>query len=133
MSAPIDELPGWARDLIDRARVAHLGLIDSHDRPRVLPVTFAVADGSLWSAVDDKPKRVPGGELARLRWLRRRPEVALTVDVYDDDWTRLAWVQALATGSVVDAAPAAALEALREKYEPYREAAPGGPFLRLDL
>ena len=132
MSASLDALPGWARELIAHARVAHLGLLDSHDRPRVLPVTFAVAEGVVWSAVDDKPKRVPGGELARVRWLRRRPEVALMVDLYDDDWSRLAWVQVLAVGSVVDETPAAALEALRGKYEPYREAAPAGPFLRLD-
>src|SRR5438105_15068967 len=130
MSASLDALPGWARELIAHARVAHLGLVDSHDRPRVLPVTFAVAEGVVWSAVDDKPKRVPGGELARVRWLRRRPEVALTVDLYDDDWSRLAWVQVLAVGSVVDDASAAALGALRGKYEPYRAAAPARPFLR---
>ena len=34
--------------------------------------------------------------------------------------------------TVVDETPAAALEALRGKYEPYRESAPVGPFLRLD-
>ena len=41
--ATLDELPRWARALLDEARVGHLGLIDGHGRPRVLPVTFAVA------------------------------------------------------------------------------------------
>jgi PPOX class probable F420-dependent enzyme len=132
LDTQLEELPAWARELIDRARVAHLGLVDSDDRPRVLPVTFAVAEGVVWSAVDDKPKRVPGGELARVRWIRRRPEVALTVDLYDDDWERLAWVQVLAVASVVAEPPPAALEALRGRYAQYREAAPGGPFIRLD-
>ena len=59
----------------------------------VLPVTFAVEGDAVWSAIDEKPKRTP--EPARLRYLRRRPEAALLVDVYDDDWSRLAWVQLL--------------------------------------
>jgi PPOX class probable F420-dependent enzyme len=128
MPARIDQLPPWARELIDHARVGHLGLLDSDDRPRVLPVTFAVHDGALWSAVDDKPKRVPGRDLARVRWLRRHPAAALTVDRYSDDWTRLAWVQALGDADVLDDG---ALAALRAKYEPYRKRAPGGPFIRL--
>src|ERR1700747_592257 len=43
--ATLDELPGWARTLLAEARVGHLGLIDGQGRPRVLPVTFAIADG----------------------------------------------------------------------------------------
>ena len=118
--------------MLAEARVAHLGLLDGDDRPRVLPVTFALADEALWSAVDDKPKREPGKELARVRWLRRRPEAALTVDVYDDDWARLAWVQVLGSVEVMEAAEGpAGLEALVAKYPQYRERPPRGPLLRL--
>jgi PPOX class probable F420-dependent enzyme len=132
MSAvPLDGLPGWARDQIERTKVGHLGLLDGDDRPRVLPVTFAVCDGALVSAVDHKPKRVPGDELARVRWLRRNPAAALTVDRYDDDWSRLAWVQALGRADVLDEPPAGAREALAGKYDQYRERPPAGPFLVL--
>jgi PPOX class probable F420-dependent enzyme len=127
----IDELPAWARELIETAPVAHLGLLDAGDRPRVLPVTFAVAGDAVWSAIDHKRKRVEGRELARVRWLSRNPAAALTVDRYDDDWARLAWVQALGDVELTDEPPAAALDALRAKYAPYRERAPAGPFLRL--
>ena len=128
--ARLEDLPRWARDLLERAPVARLGLLDRDDRPRVLPVTFAAAGGALVSAVDQhKPKRVAGRELARVRWLRRRPEVALTVDRYDEDWSRLAWVQALGRAEVADGAPPAALEALRAKYASYREREPRGPFV----
>jgi PPOX class probable F420-dependent enzyme len=98
----------------------------------VLPVTYALHAGALWSAVDDKPKRAPRGELARVRFLRSRPEAALTVDQYDDDWERLAWVQALGRVDVlaVENEPGA-VEALVAKYEPYRHRPPGGPLLRL--
>ena len=130
-AARLEDLPGWARDLVDGARSAHLGLLDGDARPRVLPVTFAVCGGALVSAVDHKPKRVEGRELARVRWLRERPATALTVDRYDDDWARLAWVQALGDAEVLDAAPPGALEALAAKYPQYAERAPAGPFIRL--
>jgi PPOX class probable F420-dependent enzyme len=130
-SPSLDQLPAWARELIDAARVARLGLLDDADRPRVLPVTFAVAGGELWTAVDHKPKRTEGGELARVRWLRRNPAAALTVDRYSDDWGRLAWVQALGRVAVLDEPGPGAMDALRVKYDQYRDRPPAGPFLRL--
>ena len=130
-SLSLDQLPDWARELIEAARVAHLGLLDADDRPRVLPVTFAVAGGSAWSAVDHKPKRTHGAELARVRWLRRNPAAALTADRYSDDWDRLAWVQLLGPVAVHDGPDPQALAALVRKYDQYRERPPGGPFLEL--
>jgi PPOX class probable F420-dependent enzyme len=118
--------------MLDSERVARLAYLDGVDRPRVLPVVFAVAGGAVWGVIDTKPKRAP--EPARVRWLRRRPEVALCVDVYDDDWERLAWVQLL--GTVAQLEPAAAPEALGAfvaRYPHYRDRTPPGPLLRLDL
>lgn len=124
-----DELPRWGRELLERERVARLGLVDDEDRPRVLPVTYAVADGALWSAVDDKPK---SGEPARVRYLRRRPQAALTADYYDDDWAELAWVQVVGEVEILDVAESGTgLEALAAKYEQYRSGPPPGPVLRL--
>jgi PPOX class probable F420-dependent enzyme len=128
---PLRTLPGWARELLDAARVAHLGLLDEDGRPRVQPVTFAVVGDDVWSAIDDKPKRRPGAAPARVRRLRERPATALTVDHYDDDWARLAWVQLLGDTELVDAPGAAVLAALAGRYPHYRERPPGGPFLRL--
>ena len=128
---PLTELEGWARELLDGARVARLGLLDDDDRPRVLPLTFAVVDERIWSAIDRKPKR-SNAEPARLRFLRRRPEVALTVDRYDDDWSRLAWVQVLGRASIVDAGEAAEpLAALTAKYEQYSAEPPPGPLISI--
>jgi PPOX class probable F420-dependent enzyme len=123
-------LSDWAADLLAGARVGRLALLDADDRPRVLPITFAVADEAVWSVIDNKPKR--SAEPARLRWLRRRPEVALCVDRYDDDWAELAWVQLLGRIDVLDLDQAAAgLDALRSKYDQYRSDPPPGPVLRL--
>jgi PPOX class probable F420-dependent enzyme len=126
----LEDLPGWARELIGTAQVARLGLLDERDLPRVLPVTFTEFEGALWSAIDRKPKR--SAEPARVRRLRRRPEATLLVDVYHDDWTRLAWVELRGPVSVLEASvAAAALEALAVKYEQYRAEPPPGPLLRL--
>jgi PPOX class probable F420-dependent enzyme len=131
-SRTLEQLPSWALELLREGPVAHLGLLDGDGRPRVLPVTYAFVGGELWSAIDDKPKRVRGDDVARVRWLRARPESALTVDRYDADWTRLAWVQVLGRTSVLDAAGHEhALEALAARYPAYRDRPPGGPLLRL--
>jgi PPOX class probable F420-dependent enzyme len=126
----LDELPGWARELLEGSPVARLGFLDADDRPRVLPVTFTIHDGMLWSAIDRKPKRA--AEPARVGYLRRRPHAALTADRYSDDWSDLAWVQALGHVDVLtDADAPRALAALAVKYEPYRREPPPGPLLRL--
>jgi PPOX class probable F420-dependent enzyme len=124
-------VPPWARALLKEERVGRLGLLDEEGAPRVLPVTFAVAEGRIWSAIDQKPKRA--AEPARVRFLRRDPRAALTVDRYSDDWDKLAWVQVLGTVEVLDVADAqVGLEALRSKYAQYEVAAPPGPVLALD-
>ena len=126
----LEELPRWARELIASARVGRLGLLDEHDLPRVLPITFALWEDAVWSAIDQKPKRA--AEPARVRRLRRRPVAALLVDRYDDDWARLAWVELRGTVSVLEIAQApAALEALESKFVQYRDEAPPGPLVRL--
>ena len=124
--------PRWAAALLETERVARLALTDDRDRPRVLPITYAIAGGALWSAIDAKPKRTP--EPARVRWLRRRPEAAVVVDRYSDDWERLAWVQLLGRVEVIELeAGREGLAALEAKYPQYRDESPPGPLLRLEV
>ena len=118
--------------MLDSERVARLAYLDSDDRPRVLPVVFAVVADTVWGVIETKPKRSPVP--ARVPLLRRRPEVALCVDVYDDEWERLAWVQLLGRVELLDLADGPeGLEALRDRYPQYRERTPPGPLLRFDL
>jgi PPOX class probable F420-dependent enzyme len=117
--------------MLETERVGRLGLVDDEGAPRVLPVTFAVAEGRIWSAIDQKPKRA--AEPARLRFLRRDPRAALTVDRYSDEWEDLAWVQALGSVRILDLLEGeAGLAALTAKYEQYRDEAPPGPLLALE-
>jgi PPOX class probable F420-dependent enzyme len=125
------EVVAWANKLLESERVARLGLLDEEGGPRVLPVTFAVADGRIWSAIDQKPKR--SAEPARLRFLRRDARAALTVDRYSDDWDELAWVQVLGSVQILDTSEGAAgVAALKEKYDQYREQTPPGPLIALE-
>lgn len=133
VGSDLAELPAWAAELLERSRIARLGLLDAEGRPRVLPVTFALAQGRIWSAVDEKPKRVPARRLARVRFLRRDPRAALTVDRYSEDWGELAWVQVLGEVRIVEADDEpAGLASLVAKYGPYRDSPPPGPLLALD-
>jgi PPOX class probable F420-dependent enzyme len=130
----LEGLPRWAGELLATGRVGRLAFADGQGHPRVLPVTFALADGEVWSAIDSKPKRV--SEPARVRWLRERPEAALVVDRYSDDWAELAWVQLLGSVAVLDVddgAAAPGLEALTGKYGQYVSEPPPGPVLRLEV
>ena len=73
-------------------RVGHLATADSRAIPHVVPVCFAISTGTLYIPIDEKPKRVAGSALKRVRNIEGNPMVAIVVDRYDEDWTRLGWV-----------------------------------------
>ena len=79
------------RRFLSLRKVGHLATADRRGAPHVVPVCFAIEGDALYITVDEKPKRadVP---LKRLRNIAENPAVAVTVDRYDDDWTRLGWV-----------------------------------------
>ena len=78
---------------LETQRVARLATADARGAPHVVPVCFAVADGTLYVTIDEKPKRPSAAPLKRLRNIKENPAVAVVADRYDDeDWTRLGWV-----------------------------------------
>jgi PPOX class probable F420-dependent enzyme len=109
--------------LIESQRVAHLATADAKGRPHVVPVCFAYLGGRIYIAIDEKPKR--SLRLKRLLNIEENPHVALVLDRYDEDWSRLGWVLIQGTAAVIKGGPehSRALEALREKYPQYREMA----------
>jgi PPOX class probable F420-dependent enzyme len=96
-------------------------------RPRPLPIAYAFVDEAsrlvLYSAIDEKPKSVSDPHaLARVRDIGARPRVAVLVDRWDEDWTRLAWLRCIGSATVMP--PSAPdhpdlIAALRAKYPPY--------------
>jgi PPOX class probable F420-dependent enzyme len=89
---PSDRLAAAERRFLESERVARLATADAGGHPHVVPVCFALADDTLYIAIDEKPKRAQGPPLKRLRNIAENPAVALVADRYDEDWTRLAWV-----------------------------------------
>jgi PPOX class probable F420-dependent enzyme len=112
--------PAWALAMLREARVGRLGTSDAAGRPLVVPVCFAFDGTAVYSAVDDKPKRTRA--LRRLRNVGENPQACVLVDVWDEDWTRLAWVSVEGRAEVLTAGGdfVRALEALRAKYPQYR-------------
>ena len=112
------------KERVAQARVGRLATVDHRGRPHLVPLCFALEGETLYSAVDEKPKR--SKRLKRLENIRRRPEVTLLVDHYDEDWSRLWWVRLDGTATVLDEGPEReqALELLCAKYEQYRTEPP---------
>jgi len=77
---------------IEKQRVARLATADADGNPHVIPVCYARDDARFYSPLDEKPKRVAGMQLRRVRNITARPRVALVIDCYDDDWSRLGYV-----------------------------------------
>jgi PPOX class probable F420-dependent enzyme len=79
------------RQFVEHQRVARLATVDRSNTPHLVPVCFCLRDTSLYITIDQKPKRtdIP---LKRLRNIQDNPSVAVTVDRWDEDWSRLAWV-----------------------------------------
>jgi PPOX class probable F420-dependent enzyme len=118
------------RDRVAAAPVGRLATLRADGTPRLVPITFAIVDDVVCSAVDEvKPKR--STRLARLDDVRRDPRVALLVDHYSDDWAALWWVRIDGTAAVhaEGALRDRALDALAAKYPPYRTARPSGVVL----
>jgi PPOX class probable F420-dependent enzyme len=116
------------------ARVARLATLDPDGRPHLVPIVFALAGDTLYSAVDAKPKR--SQRLRRIENVRARPAATVIVDEYDDqDWSALWWVRVRGDARVLDDGEERerALELLVAKYEQYRRDRPTGAVLALDV
>jgi len=120
-SLPSGVMTDAARAFCDRSRVARLATADAKGVPHLVPVCYAIIGNSLYITIDEKPKRtdIP---LKRLRNIAENPEIAVTMDRWDEDWSRLAWVmlhgraEILAGGEEHDRAQAR----LRERYPQYK-------------
>jgi PPOX class probable F420-dependent enzyme len=115
------------------ARVARLATTDPDGRPHLVPIVFAVEGDTLYSAVDDKPKR--SRKLRRIENARARPDVTILVDHYEEDWGSLWWIRLRGCARVLDRGGEhdRALALLQEKYEQYRDEPPAGPVLAVDI
>jgi PPOX class probable F420-dependent enzyme len=80
------------RQFLSSRMVGHLATASKRAVPHVVPICFAISDATLYTTVDQKPKRNPGTTLQRMKNIAENPVASVTVDRYDGDWTRLGWV-----------------------------------------
>ncbi|WP_436345888.1 TIGR03668 family PPOX class F420-dependent oxidoreductase [Natronorubrum sp. FCH18a] len=102
------------RTVLERARVARLATATEDGTPHVVPICYAILEPAhsnrdddsglrIVSAIDEKPKS--SRTLQRVRDVQANPRVALLVDQYREDWSRLAWVQVRGRARVVSSDP----------------------------
>ena len=110
------------RRFLSRRKVGRLATADHRGAPHVVPVCFAIEADVLYITIDEKPKRA-GVPLKRLRNIAANPAVAVVVDRYDDDWTRLGWVMLRGRAEILTngAEHASAQDALRARYPQLNE------------
>ncbi len=94
-------IEAWETDFIATNRIARLGTVDLEGRPHVVPIVYAFGQGRLYTPIDDKAKRVPIDELRRVRNISTNPNVAIIIDHYEEDWSRLVWVQIRGIAGIV--------------------------------
>jgi PPOX class probable F420-dependent enzyme len=115
-----DLLTPIQRRFLDSLPVARLATADRHGAPHVIPVCFALEGASLYVTIDEKPKGTHR-ELKRLRNIAENPQVAVVVDRYHSDWSRLGWVMLRGRAEILreGAEHDRAQELLRARYPQY--------------
>jgi PPOX class probable F420-dependent enzyme len=118
-----DQISGAIRKKLKQARVARLATLDAKDGPHIVPVCFVYDGKVFYTAIDRKPKRVSPDRLVRMQNIRAISRVALLIDEYDEDWTRLWYVlirgKAVLIPNSAQQERASAIRKLRAKYPQY--------------
>jgi PPOX class probable F420-dependent enzyme len=107
---------------LQKQRTGHLATVDGQGRPVVVPFCFVYDGKAFYSPIDEKPKSVSPEKLRRTRNIRANPEVALVIDHYEEDWSRLQFVLIRGRARILHSGKehARAVALLRKKYLQYR-------------
>ena len=114
---------------ISNHRVARFATAGEDLQPAVIPICYVFDGKRIYSPIDEKPKSVAASLLKRVRNIEANSKVAVVIDDYSEDWSKLAYVLIIGTAEIVlpGEAPgieaqehARAVELLREKYPQYR-------------
>lgn len=78
------------REIINRARVARLSTIDYEKKiPHIVPVVFAFDGRHYFIPLDEKRKKGTVEKLKRVINIQHCSDVALLIDEYNEDWSKL--------------------------------------------
>ena len=88
-------------EFIERARVARLATVDYASKPYLVPVVFVFDGNHFFIPIDQKRKTVKPQKLKRIKNIQDNPNVALLIDKYNEDWTKLAFVMIQGKASII--------------------------------
>ena len=116
------------RTFIINHRVGRLATVGESLRPAVVPICYVFDGEHVYSPIDEKPKSVDPSSLKRVRNIEANPQVALVIDDYSEDWSKLSYALISGTAEIIlpdkdrnnELEHARAVELLREKYQQYR-------------
>lgn len=113
----------WAREFLLESRLAHLATSTKNGKPQVIPICYVYDGDSLYSSIDEKPKRRSPTQLQRVLNIVENPSVSLVVDLYEEDWSKLKYVLVRGSAEIVHTGEEHehAVQLLREKYAQYRQ------------
>ncbi len=119
----MEELSTEQLDFVNAEQAGRLATADAKGQPHVIPVCYACDGSSFYIALDTKPKRVAQRQLKRIRNILENPQVALVIDHYSDDWSRLAYLLVRGTAEMIPPGEdehKRATALLRERYAQYQ-------------
>jgi PPOX class probable F420-dependent enzyme len=87
--------------VIDKATVARLATVDSECKPHLVPIVFVYDNDYYFIPIDQKSKRSRPENLKRVKNIRQNPNVALLIDEYNEDWTKLYFIMIQGKASII--------------------------------
>ena len=88
---------------INKARLARLATVDRGCKPHVIPVVFVLDNdhNCYFIPIDEKTKQGRPENLKRVKNIQENPNVALLIDEYNEDWTKLYFIMIRGKGSIL--------------------------------
>lgn len=101
--------------LIARERVCRVATTGADDEPHVVPVCHVLAGEKIYFGSGNDARKVAN--------LRENPRIALTIDLYSEEWSQLKGVTVQGTATLIERGPRfkQARARLYEKYPQYPE------------
>ena len=117
------EIDPETTSFVQSHRVARLATSSEDGSPSVVPICYVFDGERLYTPIDEKPKRLEPRSLKRIRNINTNPNVAIVVDDYSEDWSKLAYVLIRGSAEILDSGDSehsTAIKLLREKYGQYQ-------------
>src|SRR5919107_1401660 len=91
------------KTIINKAKVARLATLDIKCTPYLVPVVFVLDNDNdcYFIPIDEKTKRSRPENLKRVKNIQENQNVALLIDEYNEDWTRLYFIMIQGKASVI--------------------------------